>query len=87
MRDRPRRYSPELGNAFTVPDSPAHSGTCTAAGGLDTETFCGFELAEKLFLLTSSFIVAGRYSQADKAETRHRGGHCRLVSSTREIIN
>ena len=31
-------------------------GTCTAAGGLDAETFRGFQLAEELFLLTSFFI-------------------------------
>jgi hypothetical protein len=31
-------------------------GTCTATGGLDAETFCGFQLARELFLLTSFFI-------------------------------
>jgi hypothetical protein len=31
-------------------------GTCTAAGGLDAETFRGFQLAGELFLLTSFFI-------------------------------
>jgi hypothetical protein len=29
-------------------------GTCTAEVGLDVETFCGFQLAGELFLLTSS---------------------------------
>src|ERR1019366_10584982 len=31
-------------------------GTCTAAEGLDAETFRGFQLAGELFLLTSFFI-------------------------------
>ena len=31
-------------------------GTCTATGGLDAETFRGFQLAGELFLLTSFFI-------------------------------
>ncbi len=31
-------------------------GTCTAAGGLDAETFRGFQFAGELFLLTSFFI-------------------------------
>ena len=66
----------------------ATSMTVYARGtGLDAENVSGFSPLGELFLLTSSFIVAARYSQADKAETRHRGGHCRLVSSTREIIN
>jgi hypothetical protein len=31
-------------------------GACTAAEGLDAETFRGFQLAGELFLLTSFFI-------------------------------
>ena len=31
-------------------------GACIAAGGLDAETFRGFQLAGELFLLTSLFI-------------------------------
>jgi hypothetical protein len=31
-------------------------GTCTATGGLDAETFRGFQLAGDLFLLTSFLI-------------------------------
>jgi hypothetical protein len=33
-------------------------GTCTAAEGLDAETFRGFQLAGELFLLTSFFGAA-----------------------------
>jgi hypothetical protein len=45
--------------AVSQPDhAPATTprGTCTATGGLDAETFRGFQLAGKLFLLTSFFI-------------------------------
>ena len=44
--------TPQRGNArATTP-----RGTCTAEEGLDAETFCGFQLAGELFLLTSFFI-------------------------------
>src|ERR1035441_6129884 len=57
----------ELGNLMTrhLNISPLHRrdharattprGTCTAAEGLDAETFRGFQLAGELFLLTSFF--------------------------------
>ena len=35
-------------------------GTCTATGGLDAETFRGFQLAGELFLLTSFFMPRRR---------------------------
>ena len=38
-------------HALTTPRA-----TCTPAGGLDAETFCGLQLAGELFLLTSFFI-------------------------------
>src|ERR1022692_1971520 len=38
------------------PRTPTPRGTCTAAKGLDAETFRGFQLAGELFLLTSFFI-------------------------------
>ena len=42
------------------------SSYCTAAGGLDAETFRGLHLAGKLFLLTSFFIeLEGRDSGID----------------------
>ena len=41
-------------------------GTCTATGGLDAETFRGFQLARELFLLTSFFIEPnGRLFSSD----------------------
>jgi hypothetical protein len=45
-----RHFTGETARATTP------QGTCTAAEGLDAETFRSFQLAGELFLLTSFFI-------------------------------
>jgi len=45
-------------------------GTCTAAGGLDAETFRGFQLAGETFLLTSLFIEPKGHSLAENVRGR-----------------
>ncbi len=51
-----------MASKYLLASRPEHTrattprGTCTAAGGLDVETFRGFQLAGELFLLTSFFI-------------------------------
>src|ERR1017187_3766359 len=45
-------------------------GTCTAAEGLDAETFRGFQLAGELFLLTSFFIEPKAQACSEKVRNR-----------------
>src|ERR1039458_6731972 len=49
-------------------------GTCTAAEGLDAETFRGFQLAGELFLLTSFFIEPNVYASAERVRGSRRKG-------------
>ena len=41
-------------------------GACIAAGGLDAETFRGFQLAGELFLLTSFFIEPDAHCRGER---------------------
>jgi hypothetical protein len=52
-------------------------GICTAAEGLDAETFRGFQLAGELFLLTSFFIEPEAHRQAEILRVRPEEGRCR----------
>src|ERR1039458_5032201 len=49
-------------------------GTCTAAEGLDAETFRGFQLAGQLFLLTSFFIEPNVPASAERVRGSRRKG-------------
>src|ERR1035441_8389014 len=49
-------------------------GTCTAAEGLDAETFRGFQLAGELFLLTSFFIEPNVHASAERVRGSRRKG-------------
>src|ERR1017187_3872461 len=49
-------------------------GTCTAAEGLDAETFRGFQLAGELFLLTSFFIEPNAHASAERRRGFGRNG-------------
>src|SRR5258708_5737099 len=62
MRERRVGKLMAMASKYLLASRPEHTrattprGTCTAAGGLDVETFRGFQLAGELFLLTSFFI-------------------------------
>jgi len=53
-------------------------GTCTAAEGLNAETFCGFQFAGKLFFLTFPFIepIAHGFDYCLRSQTNSTSNFC-----------
>ena len=63
--------------AVSQPDhAPATTprATCSATGGLDAQTFRGFQLAGELFLLTSFFIKPNVHASAERVRGSRRKG-------------
>src|SRR5258708_17458002 len=65
MRERRVGKLMAMASKYLLASRPEHTrattprGTCTAAGGLDVDTFRRVPLARELFLLTSFFIKPG----------------------------
>src|SRR5260370_41023783 len=86
MRERRVGKLMAMASKYLLASRPEHTrattprGTCTAAGGLDVETFRGFQLAGELFLLTSFFIEPedrrsskwNSFGSANRTRTRDR---------------
>src|ERR1700735_4599044 len=80
MRERRIEKSMAPASKHLATSRPEHArattprGTCTAAEGLDAETFRGFQLAGEIFLLTSLFIEPNMHSRLENLRGSDVGG-------------